>query len=113
MAVNHNKNKVVQRYSPSHSSSQRRSAPLVAWTSYIDGQGPEIKWPLAVPGNSGIPILGIDALLYQLSLGNQRSLLQKNRDVAENVNTYESLLANIFGIESYELKEMMMMAFKR
>jgi hypothetical protein len=46
------------------------------------GHGLEIKWSQAVPGNSGTSIL-----LCRLSLGNQRSLLQKNRDVAENVST--------------------------
>jgi len=57
------------------------------------GHGPEIIWSQAVPGNSGTPIL-----LYQLSLGNQRSLLQKNRDVAENVSTYKSLKMQILKI---------------
>jgi hypothetical protein len=81
MAVNHKKNQFLTEIFPISFLIPASIHFPGGMDELHDGQGPEIKWPLALPGNSGTPIL-----LYQFSLGNQRSLLLKNRDVAENVH---------------------------
>jgi hypothetical protein len=59
------------------------------------GMGGGIPWGdgLAMRYEASIQVsqrLVFGGIIYYLSLGNQRGFLQKNRNVADNVSTYES-----------------------